>query len=160
MWRISYMWRILHFLLYAQNRLCMLTVSKSEAENSNILKLRHGQFVTDSQGWIPTSDGDPRTGTFPQKQFTAGDTACSVKGVLQISSKILLVFVHVVSVSFLILCTKLPTDLPTLGLAICLVEVDFHKTPPGSRWECLGSRVHIPSSALHPAWWWMGALAV
>ena len=25
--------------------------------------------------------GDPRTGTFPQKQVTAGDTACNVKKV-------------------------------------------------------------------------------
>ena len=28
-----------------------------------------------------TSDGDPRTGTFPQMQPTAGDAACSMNGV-------------------------------------------------------------------------------
>ena len=49
----------------------MLTAQKSEVENSNILKLRwdsqgNGRFTTDSQGHIQTSDGDPRTGTFPQ----------------------------------------------------------------------------------------------
>ena len=32
-----------------------------------------------------TSDGDPRTGTFPQTLVTVGDTACSVKGVLGLS---------------------------------------------------------------------------
>ena len=41
----------------------------------------NGQFTNDSQGYILTTDGDPRTGTFPQTQVTAGDTTCSVNGV-------------------------------------------------------------------------------
>ena len=42
----------------------------------------NGQFATNMQGQIRTSDGDRRTGTFHQTRVTAGDTACSVKGVL------------------------------------------------------------------------------
>ena len=62
----------------------MLTVRISEAEISNILKLRYdlqgnGRFTTDSQGHIQTSDGDPRT--FHQTGITAGDTTWSVNGV-------------------------------------------------------------------------------
>ena len=41
-----------------------------------------GRWATDSQGiWTP--GGEPRTGTFHQMRVTAGDAACSVKGVLQ-----------------------------------------------------------------------------
>ena len=40
-----------------------------------------GEFATDSQGPLRTSDGDPRTRTFPQTRPTVGDTACSVKGI-------------------------------------------------------------------------------
>ena len=64
----------------------MLTVLKSEAENSNILKLRqdmqgNARFAIDSQGHIRTSDSDPRTGTFSEMRVTARDILCSVKGV-------------------------------------------------------------------------------
>ena len=34
------------------------------------------------------SDGDPGTGMFPQMQVTAGDTTCSVKGVLGLLSSL------------------------------------------------------------------------
>ena len=43
----------------------------------------NGQFATDSQGHLRMSDGDPRTGTFPQMLVTTVDTACSVNGVLR-----------------------------------------------------------------------------
>ena len=43
-----------------------------------------GWFANDLQSCTRTLDGDPRTGTFPQMQVTAGDTACSVKGVLKV----------------------------------------------------------------------------
>ena len=74
---------------HARNRLRMLTVPKSEAEILNSLKLPedlqgNGQFATDSQGCLQTSDEDPRTGTFPQMRSTMGDTTCSVKGVLKL----------------------------------------------------------------------------
>ena len=64
----------------------MLPAPKSEAENSYILKLwqkaqGNERFATDSQGCIWTSDGDPRTGIFPQTWVTTDDTACSVTGV-------------------------------------------------------------------------------
>ena len=39
-------------------------------------------FASDVQGPIRMSDGDPRTGMFPQMWVTTGDTSCSVKGVL------------------------------------------------------------------------------
>ena len=63
----------------------MFTVQKSEAE---ILWFKNsigsnGWFASDSQGRTRTSDGDPRTGMFHQTRVTVGDTACSVKGVLQ-----------------------------------------------------------------------------
>ena len=69
-----------------QNRLRMLTVPRSEAENSNVLKLwwdsqGNGRFATDSQGHLQMSDGDPRTVPFSPNVVTAGDTACSVNGV-------------------------------------------------------------------------------
>ena len=61
----------------------------SETEISSISKLSlqdaqgNGQFTTDSQGRKRTSGGgDPRTGKFHQRWVAAGDTACSVKGVL------------------------------------------------------------------------------
>ena len=66
----------------------MLTVLKSEVENSNILKLRkdsqgNGRFATDSQDCPLMSFSDPSTGTFHQTRVIADDTACSVNGVLQ-----------------------------------------------------------------------------
>ena len=66
--------------------MCMLTVPQSEAEIKKFWKQPwdskgNGQFATDSQGHIRTSDGDPRTGTFHQTRVTAGDTACNVNGV-------------------------------------------------------------------------------
>ena len=42
----------------------------------------NGRFATDSQGRIQMSDGDPRTGMFPEMRVTMDDTACSVKVVL------------------------------------------------------------------------------
>ena len=62
-------------------------VSNSETEISNILKVRYdllgnGQFTTDWQGHLWMSDGDPRTRTFHQMRVTAGDTTCSVTGIL------------------------------------------------------------------------------
>ena len=61
-----------------QNCLCMITVPKSVAENSNILKLLSdlqlegkGRFLTD-YGRLPTSDGDPSTGTFHQMLVSVG----------------------------------------------------------------------------------------
>ena len=43
---------------------------------------RNGRFATDLQSLKQTSGCDPRTGTFHQMWPTAGDTSCSVKGVL------------------------------------------------------------------------------
>ena len=65
----------------------MLTVPKSEAEILNRNKFPqdwqgNGQFAADSQGRLRTSNGDPRTGTFPQTLVTVSDTACCVKGIL------------------------------------------------------------------------------
>ena len=65
----------------------MLMVTKSEAENSNILKLRYdsqgnGRCATDSQCRKLKSDGDPMAGTFLQTLVTAGDIASCVNGVL------------------------------------------------------------------------------
>ena len=64
----------------------MLTVPKSEVEILNSLKILwdsqcNGRLTTDSQGCLRTSDGDPRTGTFPQMQPSAGDSVCNAKGV-------------------------------------------------------------------------------
>ena len=72
---------------HARNRLRMLMVTKSEAETSNISKFQsdmqgNGPFTTDSQGPIQTSDSDPRTWMFLQTRVTAGNSACSVTGVL------------------------------------------------------------------------------
>ena len=63
--------------VHALNYLRMLTVPKSEVENSNILKLwkdsqGNGQFATDLQGHIQMLDSDPRTGKFHQTRVTAG----------------------------------------------------------------------------------------
>ena len=41
----------------------------------------NGRFATDPQVRKQMSDSDTRTGTFHQTPITAGDTACSVKGV-------------------------------------------------------------------------------
>ena len=65
----------------------MLTVPKSEVEIVNSLKLSYcmqgnGQFATDSQGRLWTSDGGPRTGMFHQTWPTVANTTCNVKGVL------------------------------------------------------------------------------
>ena len=74
-----------------QNPLRKPTVPKSEAEILNSLKLPYdfkgnGWFATDLQCCLWMSDGDARTGTFPQMWPTAGDTACSVNGVLRLES--------------------------------------------------------------------------
>ena len=57
--------------VHVQNRLHLLTVPKSKAKNSNVLKLWKdsqgtGQFANDLQGRIRAFDSDPRTGTFHQ----------------------------------------------------------------------------------------------
>ena len=62
-------------------------VPKSEAKILNSLKLLwdsqgNGRFTTDSQVCKWMSNGNPRTGMLHQTLPMAGDTACSVKGVL------------------------------------------------------------------------------
>ena len=71
----------------ARNHLHMLTVPKSEAKIKKFWKQPwdsqgNGQFTTESQGRIRTLDGDPRTRTFHLMRVTAGDTVCTVNGVL------------------------------------------------------------------------------
>ena len=63
---------------HEQNGLHMPMVPKSKDETLNSLKLPqdlqgNGRFTT---------DGDSRTGTFPQMLVTTGDTTCSVNWVL------------------------------------------------------------------------------
>ena len=47
-----------------------------------------------SQGRTRMSDSHARTGTFPQMRVTAGDTACSMKGVLELLQLRLLQLSH------------------------------------------------------------------
>ena len=63
-----------------------LAHAHKEIRSGNSLKLPwdlqgNGQFTTESQGPLQMSDGDPRTGMFPEMRVTAGDTTCSMKGV-------------------------------------------------------------------------------
>ena len=66
----------------------MFTVPNSETEILNILKLLYnvhgnGRFATDSHVCKRMPGGGPRTGTFHQTRPAAGDTTCSMKGVLR-----------------------------------------------------------------------------
>ena len=76
--------------VHARNRLRMFTVLKIEGQILNSLKLwqdsqGNGRFPTDAQGCILTTDGDPRTETFPLTWVTLV-TACTVIEVLYVKA--------------------------------------------------------------------------
>ena len=78
------MYTVDHTFGYRSKKLiCACAKSSAHAHGTKIRgrKQGNGRFATDLQGFVRTSDGDPRTGTFHRMRFTAGDTTCSVKGV-------------------------------------------------------------------------------
>ena len=58
------------------------SINQSVVQVLNLrIKVMDGSSLT-RKSYVRTSDGDPRTGTFPQTWVTMGDTTCNVKGVL------------------------------------------------------------------------------